>query len=283
LISLDRYRVEPETQCSLEQHETDPSDQSIDDREKQFEEDVSRLADLHDRLGAAKQDALLIILLAFDTGGKDPTINRVFNRLPVQSLQVEKFAEPEAEEQSHDFLWRTHIEAPKRGEIVVFNRSYYDDVVEPRLMGDLSLDQCRKRYKHILNFEALLHEENATQILKFYLHISRSEQRRRVRERLENPIKQWDFDPHDIETQERWDEYSLAYEDVISATSSRIAPWYIVPADSESIRDAIVARVVTDALSSIDPKYPDPPDDLERWKRRLEAVELSVSSSNGKN
>jgi PPK2 family polyphosphate:nucleotide phosphotransferase len=273
MVELERFRLTHDNPVRLAETETGPGDLDMEDVGAQFRADIKLLPELHERLAAEEKAGLLIVLLAFDTGGKDETINGVFNTLPVQSLQIEKFNEPSEESRAHDFLWRAHIEAPRLGEIVVFNRSYYDDTTEPRLTGDLSMEQCRQRYKHILNFESLLREENATHILKFYLHISRDEQSKRIWERLDDPDRQWDFDPHDIETHERWDELLVAYEDVIHATTTEEAPWYVVPSDNEELRNAIVARAVAEALAEIDPQFPEPPEDIERWKRRMRELD----------
>ena len=276
MLRLDRFRVTREQPISLARRDTGPGDVDLGELRQQFETDVERLVELHARLAAEEEDALLIVLLAFDTGGKDETINGVFNKLPVQSLQVEKFSEPSEEAQAHDFLWAAHIEAPRRGEIVVFNRSYYDHTTEPRLAGDLSAERCRARYKHILNFESLLREENNTRVLKLYMHISQAEQSKRIWERLNDPERQWDFDSHDIETHERWDELQGIYEEVVTATTTDEAPWYVVPADHEEFRNAVVARIVTRALEEIDPQYPDPPDDIEEWKQRLRELDRAA-------
>lgn len=204
-LDTSRYRIAPDRKIQLA--DFDPEDEPGARRgvEKQFEKDVEDIVELHSRLGAEEVDSMLIDLLAFDTGGKDETLNGVFNRLPIQSIQVEKFSEPSKEALAHDFLWRVHIQAPRRGEIVVFNRSYYDDVTEPRVTGEIDLDRCEQRYEHIRTFESLLMDEASTTILKFYFHISRDEQARRIEERLEDPERQWDFDPHDIQTQRQWD------------------------------------------------------------------------------
>jgi PPK2 family polyphosphate:nucleotide phosphotransferase len=281
MLRLDRYRVAQGQSISLARRDTGPGDTDMQAVRAGLEDDIGRLAELHQRLAAEERDALLIVLLAFDTGGKDETINGVFNKLPVQSLQVEKFSEPSDEALAHDFLWRTHVQTPRLGEIVVFNRSYYDATTEPRLTGDLSAERARQRYKHILNFENLLREENATRVLKFYMHISRDEQSKRIWARLNDPERQFDFDPHDIETHARWDEFQAAYEEVINATTAEDAPWYVVPADDEALRDAVVARVVTRALEEIDPQYPDPPDDINEWQERMRELDREAGREPG--
>lgn len=275
VLDTSRYRVEPGSEVRLADQDPEEEPGDRDDVEKQFEQDVEDIVELHSRLGAEEVDSVLIDMLAFDTGGKDETLNGVFNRLPIQSIQVEKFSEPSKEALAHDFLWRVHIQTPRRGEIVVFNRSYYDDVTEPRVSGEIDLDRCNQRYEHIRNFESLLMDEASTTILKFYFHISRDEQAKRIEERLVDPTRQWDFDPHDIETQRKWDEFETAFEDAINATTTKRAPWYVVPSNKEWVRNAVVARVVVEALERIDPQYPEPPEDLEKWKRELNQIRQS--------
>lgn len=276
-LDTSRYRIEPGRPIRLAEFDPDDEPGERSEIEEQFEQDVGDIVELHSRLAAQEVDSMLIDLLAFDTGGKDETLNGVFNRLPIQSIQVEKFGEPSEEALAHDFLWRAHIQTPRRGEIVVFNRSYYDDVTEPRVTGEIDLERCQRRYEHIRNFESLLMDEASTTILKLYFHISRDEQADRIEERLEDPERHWDFDPHDIQTQRQWHEFESTFEDAINATTTGKAPWYVVPSNKEWARNAVVARIVVEALERIDPQYPEPPEDLEKWKRELREIRESWS------
>ena len=218
---------------------------------------VERLGVLHNRLYAEATRAMLLVLQGMDASGKDGTIRRVFTGVNPQGCRVVSFREPTATELAHDFLWRVHAACPARGEIAIFNRSHYEDVVAVRVRGLAPVHVWKRRYEHIRDFERLLADEG-TAVVKVFLHISREEQRRRLLERLEDPEKRWKFQPGDLDDRRRWDDFSSAYEDAIRETSTEWAPWYVVPADHNWVRNLAVAELLVDTLERLDPKLPDP-------------------------
>ena len=271
-IDTDRYRARPGAPVELATVDPEPPATGADRAayERALRADLAGLAEWQRRLRAAERHGLLIILMAADTGGKDPTIREVFGALDPRGLAVAKFGAPSATERRHDFLRRVHAAAPGRGEIAVFNRSHYDDIVEPRLRGELDGDARQGHYAHTRHFEELL-SGSGIAIRKFYFHISRDEQARGVLARLEDPEQQHEFDPDDIAVQEQWDAYLAAYEEVVNATTTERAPWYVVPANRPWFRNATVARVVAEALEQLDPQFPAPlpAEEVQRYKAAL--------------
>ncbi len=217
----------------------------------------ARIAQLQERLHAEGRQSLLVVLQATDTGGKDSTIRRVLKGVNPKGVRVTSFGRPSEEELAHDFLWRVHNVAPRRGMIAVFNRSHYEDVLITRVQELVPRQVWEARFDHINAFEQLL-AESGTRILKFFLHISRAEQKERLDKRLERPDKHWKFDPHDLEDRARWDDYQAAYGEALSRTSTDAAPWYVVPADRRWYRDIVVARAIADTLEEMDPQWPEP-------------------------
>ena len=215
-----------------------------------------RLGELQARLYAEGRQALLIVLQGMDTAGKDSTIRHVFRAVNPQGVRVTSFKKPTALELAHDYLWRVHRHTPARGEIGIFNRSHYEDVLVVRVHELVPPEVWGRRYDHINAFEKLLSDEG-TQIVKFFLHISREEQRKRLEARLENPRKNWKFNPADLAERKRWDDYMAAYADALARTSSTYAPWYAVPADRKWQRNLIVASVLVEALEAMNPRYPE--------------------------
>lgn len=222
-----------------------------------------RMADLQEMLYAQSKQALLVILQALDTGGKDGTIKKVFSGVTPLGVHVTSFKAPSAEELAHDFLWRVHRNAPSKGLIGVFNRSHYEDVLIVRVNQLVPESVWRKRYEQINAFEHLL-AENGTRILKFYLHISKAEQKQRLEERLARPDKQWKFSLGDLPVRAKWDEYMRAYEDAINHCNTKDAPWYIVPANRKWYRDWVITRTIVHTLESMDLRYPKPEAGLDR-------------------
>jgi len=216
---------------------------------------VKRLAELQELLFAGRQRKLLVVLQGTDTSGKDGTIRHVMRGFNPQGTRVVSFQKPSEEELSHDFLWRVHAKAPAKGEVVVFNRSHYEDVLIVRVHDLVPKAVWRQRYDHINAFERMLHEEG-TVILKFFLHISREEQRRRLQARIEDPKKCWKFQHGDLEERKFWKDYILAYEDALSKTSTDWAPWYIVPANQKWYRNHLVGSIVAESLDKLHLKYP---------------------------
>ncbi|MGZ7041068.1 MAG: polyphosphate kinase 2 family protein [Thermoanaerobaculia bacterium] len=240
----------------------DPNDTSLlpggkTEAEEKAQEITAELDDLQEVMYAEHKHRLLVVLQGMDTSGKDGTIRHVMTAFNPQGVQVVSFKKPTAVELAHDFLWRVHPYTPGAGEITIFNRSHYEDVLVVRVHELVSKKLWHERYRHIIEFERLLVEHNTT-ILKFFLHISADEQRKRLRERLEVPEKRWKFAVGDIQERKLWDDYTEAYEDAIRRTATKWAPWYIVPANAKWYRNYIVASVVRDTLRRLKMKYPMP-------------------------
>jgi len=226
---------------------------------------TSRLDELQAKLNAEAKRAVLVVLQGRDGAGKDGAIRGVFGPLDPQGVTVTGFKVPTPEELAHDYLWRVHRMVPPRGTIGVFNRSHYEDVLVVRVDALVPEAAWRARYEQINEFEKLL-VENGTTILKFLLHISREEQRERLEGRLSDPTKFWKFDDGDLRKRAQWDEYTAAYEEAVSRTSTPWAPWYVVPADRKPVRDVLIAELLVATLERMDPRYPGPPPDLERLR-----------------
>jgi PPK2 family polyphosphate:nucleotide phosphotransferase len=216
---------------------------------------VERLAEAQELLFAGHERKLLIVLQGMDTSGKDGTIRHVMRGFNPQGTRVVSFRKPSEEELDHDFLWRVHAKVPARGEAVVFNRSHYEDVLIVRVHDLVPEAVWRKRYEQIKAFERMLYE-NGTVIMKFFLHISRDEQRRRLQARVDNPKKCWKFQHGDLEERRFWKDYIRAYEDALSKTSTDWAPWYIVPANQKWYRNHLVGSIVAETLDKLRLKYP---------------------------
>lgn len=229
--------------------------------EDEFRKLRDELIDWQRRLYAEDKHRILIVLQAMDAGGKDGTIRKVFRGVNSQGVQVNSFKVPSQQELAHDFLWRIHKAVPSRGMIGVFNRSHYEDVLVVRVHNIVPETVWRPRYEQINNFERLL-TESGTSILKFYLHISKSEQRDRFQARIDDPSKNWKFSFDDLEKRKLWDDYMLAYEDVLNKTTTTWAPWHIIPADQKWYRNLAIAQIIVDKLRTLDPQYPKPEKDL---------------------
>ena len=219
------------------------------------EKEGGRIANLQRLLYADRRYALLIVLQGRDASGKDGTIRKVFTSVNPQGCAVSSFGVPTELERRHDFLWRIHAQVPARGMIGIFNRSHYEDILVPRVHGQLNKTELRDRYRQINDFERLL-VENDTVILKFMLNVSRDEQRARLQERLLDETKNWKFRVGDLDDRQHWDEFSKAYHGILKNTSTERAPWYIVPADNKDVRDWLVARTIADTLEALELRYP---------------------------
>jgi PPK2 family polyphosphate:nucleotide phosphotransferase len=215
----------------------------------------SQMIELQELLYAENKRALLIILQAMDTAGKDDP----------QGCDVESFKVPTPEELSHDFLWRAHKVVPGKGKIVIFNRSYYEDVLVVRVHNLVPKEVWTKRYEHINGFEKCLIENN-TMILKFFLHISKDEQKKRIEQRLEDPAKKWKFSEADLKEREYWDDYMDAYENVLTKCSTEYAPWHIIPANKKWYRNLVIGEIIVNALKEQNMKFPEPKIDLSKIK-----------------
>jgi PPK2 family polyphosphate:nucleotide phosphotransferase len=221
--------------------------------------DVPALVEMQTRLWAESRRSLLLVLQGTDASGKDGTIAHVFSGVNPQGTRVTSFKPPTAEELAHDFLWRVHLAMPRAGEIGIFNRSHYEDVLVARVRKLVPKQVWKKRYADINAFESLL-TQGGTTIIKCCLLISKEEQRQRFEERLHDPQKRWKFQRGDIEDRARWKDYQAAYSEAIARTSTRTAPWYVIPSDHKWFRNWAVSRLLIETLTEMDPKYPDPPD-----------------------
>lgn len=257
--ALERYWVKPGSKVDLARIDT--RDRALFDGfhktafEAQFRELQDQLQDLQKKLYAQNKHRILVVMQAMDTGGKDGCIKHVFSHIDPQGIHVRSFKKPTEEELSYDFLWRVHSKVPHRGQFVIFNRSHYEDIVAVRVKKLFPDDVWKRRQRHVIEFERMLAEEGTT-IVKIFLHISKEEQKERLEARLKNPEKHWKFNPDDLADRERWDDFMVAYNDVISVTSTGSAPWYIVPADRKWYRNLCVARIMLDTLGKLDMRLP---------------------------
>jgi PPK2 family polyphosphate:nucleotide phosphotransferase len=257
---MDQYLVRPGSHVDLS--EWDPNDKSAfpvkkKEGRKQLLELNQRLEELQELLYAGHKHKVLIVLQAMDTGGKDGVIRHVFDGANPQGVRVAGFKKPTPIELDHDYLWRVHDQVPGRGEMVIFNRSHYEDVLVVRVHSLVPEKVWSKRYDHINDFERTLVDEGTT-ILKFFLHIDLDEQKERLQARLDEPTKHWKFNPADLEERKLWPEYMQAYEDAISKTSTAWAPWTIVPANRKWYRNLVVGTVIVEALKALNMRYPEP-------------------------
>ena len=225
--------------------------------------DLERLRRLQLMLYADDRFAVLVVLQAMDTAGKDGTIRHVMSGLNPVGCVVTSFKVPSSEEQHHEYLWRIHKAVPPRGVIGVFNRSHYEEVLVARVHKLVPKELWRLRYKQINDFERMLHE-NGVEIIKFFLHISKAEQARRLQARIKDPTKNWKFQPGDVAERRHWKAYQAAFEDAINKCTTPWAPWHIVPANKKWARDCIVARAMADRLESLKLRYPKPITDLSK-------------------
>jgi PPK2 family polyphosphate:nucleotide phosphotransferase len=260
------YRIEPDQRLALA--DIDPADTAgcddPDEARAELSGLVERIADLQARLYAEEQRALLVVLQGIDAAGKDSTVAHVFRGTNPQGCRVYSFKEPSNEEAAHDFLWRYHQHTPAFGMIHVFNRSHYEDVLVVRVKGLVEEERWRSRYESINDFERMLARER-TVILKFFLHISKATQLGRFRERLEREDKHYKFSANDVRERRNWDAYQEAYEQAVCLTSTPEAPWHVIPSDHKWYRNLVVARTVAATLEELDPQWPEPEEDLERF------------------
>ena len=226
-------------------------------------ESGTRLGELEYLLYASRQHALLVVLQGMDTAGKDGAIRHVASALNPQSSDVTPFKKPTDEELAHDFLWRVHNRVPAKGAIGIFNRSHYEDVLVVRVHQLAPKPVWSKRYDQINNFELML-SENGVSILKFFLHITKDEQKKRLQQRLSDPTKNWKATPSDFDERNYWDDYTAAYEDALSRCSKPWAPWFIIPANRKWFRNVAISRIIVQTLERLDMKLPEPVLDLTK-------------------
>ena len=266
-MNFSKYRVKPGSKVDLK--DWDPEDKSASPGsgevdEKRLNELAARIDELQELLYAEGKRGVLVVLQGMDTSGKDGTIRHVFREVDPLGVRAVRFKTPTEDELKHDFLWRVHPHAPGKGELVIFNRSHYEDVVVVRVHKLITEAECKRRYELINAFERLL-VNNDTVILKFYLHISKDEQRKRLQERIDNPNKQWKFSMNDLTERALWNEYMKAYADALAATSTDLAPWYVVPSNSKKNRNLFVSSLLLEMLEGLKMHYP-------RLKQKLEGI-----------
>ena len=262
---MKQYLVKPEEKVNLSKVDPNETGDFKGGKEKglvELEKLNDKLEALQELLFAEHKHKLLIVLQAMDTGGKDGAIRRVFDGVNPAGVRVASFKAPTAEELDHDYLWRIHRQVPGKGEMVIFNRSHYEDVLVVRVHNYVPPEVWKKRFDQINEFEQML-AESGTTILKFYLHINKDEQKERLQARLDDPTKRWKFRLGDLEERKLWDNYMEAYEDVLSKTSTEYAPWYIVPANRKWYRDLVISSVLVGTLEDLKMKYPESEENLD--------------------
>lgn len=265
---MKNYLVKPGSKISLKKWDPDGKRDMPFGKEKakdKLKELVDELRKLQGRLYAEHKHKLLIILQAMDTAGKDSTIRHVFTGVNPQGVRVASFKAPTQEELDHDYLWRVHRAAPAKGEIAIFNRSHYEDVLVVKVHNLVPPVIWGKRYSQINDFERMLSEEGTT-IIKFFLHIDRNEQKKRIKERLDDPKKAWKFSQDDLKERKFWEDYQNAYAEAISRTSTSWAPWHIIPANEKWCRNLLVTSVIVDKLKKLKMEYPKPAKGLGKIK-----------------
>ncbi|WLI89021.1 polyphosphate kinase 2 family protein [Massilia sp. R2A-15] len=225
------------------------------DERELTEQQTDQIAVLQEMLYAQRKHKVLLVLQGMDTAGKDGTIRALFSRINPMGLNAVGFKAPTDAELAHDFLWRIHPYVPGWGEITIFNRSHYEDVLITVVQGIIDEKECKRRYQQILDFERML-AESGTLIVKVFLHISKEEQRQRLQERLDDPDKQWKFDPNDLVQRKKWDDYQHAYQRAIAATDADHAPWYVIPANSKTHRNLLISTLLLEVLQDLNLSFP---------------------------
>jgi len=266
------FRIDPDDKVKL--NKRDPADtgkMSPDEAKPEIEHYLKKLFNQQALLYAEHKHSILIVLQALDAGGKDSTIKHVFTALNPQGAFVASFKQPTPTELAHDFLWRVHPHAPGKGEIAIFNRSHYEDVLAPRVHKLIDKATWTMRIQHIREFEALL-ADNGTTVLKFFLHISKEEQLARFAQRLEDPNRNWKISESDYTERALWDDYIEAFEDVIRATSTKNSPWYVIPSNNKWFRDLAVSQIMADTMEDLKLAFPPPSVDLADIRRKHHAA-----------
>ena len=261
---LDKIRIAPDAD-QLDLDAFDPRETFGWDKAASQEElpaALAKVSELQNRLFAEGTQALLVVLQAFDAAGKDGVIRSVLTGLNPAGVRVTSFKVPAGREAEQDYLWRVHAACPAQGEIAVFNRSHYEDVLVVRVKGFVPEERWRKRYRHIRHFEQLLSDEG-TKVVKLFLNISADEQRNRFQDRIDDPAERWKFRLGDLEDRKLWPQFREAYTDALRETSTEESPWYVVPADRKWVRNLVVAKILTKALEEMDPQLPPPEEGIE--------------------
>lgn len=287
-MDIERYRILENQKVKLEDYSTKRDIKVDRDKveRKWMPGNIAKMAELQEKLYAENTSSLLIVFQAMDAAGKDGAIKHVMKGFNPQGVHVASFKVPSSEENDHDYLWRIHRQVPRRGEIGIFNRSHYEDVLVSRVHDLVAKSQLppelitediwHQRYRQIREYERYL-SENGTVILKFFLHVSKEEQKERLLERIENPEKNWKFSPSDTHERTYWDSYMKAYEAMLAGTSTEHAPWYVLPADNKWFTRFLVSEVILKKLKEMDPQFPTLPEDvaaeMESCKALLEKDE----------
>lgn len=258
-FNINDLKVKPDTKLDLSNH--DPSaTPSFDGDKKQGQARLkvlnARLEELQDLLWAEGKNRVLFVIQAMDAGGKDGTIRHVFDGVNPSGVKVASFKKPSSKELAHDYLWRAHSQVPGDGELTIFNRSHYEDVLVVRVLELVPKKRWERRYKHIVDFEQMLVDEGTT-IIKIFLHISKDEQKERLQARLDEPEKNWKFEIGDLESRSHWDAYHDAFEEALARTSTEESPWYIIPANRKWYRNIAVSEIMIQTLEGLNMKFPD--------------------------
>ena len=271
---VKKFQVESGARIQLDKIDADfkPKGLDRDEAEERIRELTAELRDLQHLMYAEDQRSLLIVLQGRDAAGKDGTIRHVFGPMNPQGTRVTSFKVPSKEERAHDFLWRCHKAAPKRGMVGIFNRSHYEDVLVVRVHDLVPKRIWSKRYDHINAFERLLIDKG-TVILKFYLHIDRDEQLERFKKRMDNPRKNWKISDADYTERPYWDAYTEAFEDALSKCSTDVAPWFVVPSNRKWARNLVIAEIVAERMRGLDMRFPEPEVDIEEIRRKYHEAE----------
>lgn len=283
-MKVSKYLVKPNSRLDLNTIKTDDtgSVKSKDEAVKLLQKNIEKMTELQDKLYAQDKYSLLLIFQAMDAAGKDSTIKHVMSGLNPQGTQVYSFKQPSKEEIDHGFLWRIQKVVPERGRIGIFNRSHYEEVLVVKVHNLLKYQQLpselvddkiwERRYEQINDFEKYLYE-NGTMVLKFFLHVSKDEQKKRFLERIDDPSKNWKFSAADIEERKYWNDYQKAYTEAIEATSKKHAPWYVIPADKKWFSRLLVSEIIVESLKKLDLQYPELSDEqlseLQKCKENL--------------
>ncbi|MBA4420289.1 MAG: polyphosphate kinase [Anaerolinea sp.] len=281
---MKEYRIRPNTRVDLSEWDANETAQFMGSKKEGMaatEKLNKKLEELQEMLYAEHKQRVLIVIQALDTGGKDGVICSVFDGVNPQGVKVASFKAPTPEELDHDYLWRIHKHTPGKGEIVIFNRSHYEEVLVVRV-HNLTLEKTwKKRFQHIRDFERMLSDEGTT-ILKFYLHIDQEEQRKRLLERINDPAKRWKFNPGDLEERKLWKQYVQAFEDVLSKTSTPWAPWYVIPANRNWYRNYLISTILVETLEKMKMKFPETVEDLSQYALQLEGSPISHNNNDNR-
>ena len=263
------FLVEPGSKIKLKDINPGYTGKSVSEKKAQvdIEKYRAKLTKQQYLLYSEKRHSLLIVLQALDAAGKDGTVNHVMSAMNPQGTTVTGFKQPTPLEMDHDFLWRVHPHAPGKGSVAIFNRSHYEDVLVVRVHKLAPKEEWEPRYELINDFEKLLRTQNNTHIIKFFLHISRDEQLERFKQRLDDPARNWKISDSDYKERELWDDYTKAFEDVFARTSTKQAPWYIIPSNHKWFRNLVVSQIVADTMEDLGMKLPKPTVDLEVIRR----------------